>query len=219
MPDTTNTPANLPALASSPVDSPKFDRATQIAFLRALAASGEVRSAARHVGVAHTTAYRARHASPDLATAWDAALVIARHHAEDVLRTRALEGTEEEVWYHGEIVATRRRFDSRLLLAHLGRLDRLETRGYVAEVAADFDEALDRFARGEVLCAQMLEDDPLLEDMIEDRAARAVARHEAEWREDLLAVEDERAEADARARALEEELAALRGRADGAAPG
>ncbi len=35
-----------------------------------------------------------------------------------------MNGVEEKVFYHGEEVATRTRFDSRLLLAHLARLDK-----------------------------------------------------------------------------------------------
>ncbi len=42
-----------------------------------------------------------------------------------MLAERALEGVEEQVFYHGEVIATRRRFDTRLLLAHLARLDAL----------------------------------------------------------------------------------------------
>ena len=49
--------------------------------------------------------------------------MLARDHAEQVLADRALNGVEEKVFYHGEEVATRTRYDSRLLLAHLARLD------------------------------------------------------------------------------------------------
>jgi hypothetical protein len=46
------------------------------------------------------------------------------------------------VFYHGEEVARRRRYDSRLLLAHLARLDRLcEARADAGE-AEDFDDLL-----------------------------------------------------------------------------
>ena len=50
--------------------------------------------------------------------------------------------------YHGEIVATRRRFDSRLLLAHLARLDRLTADARVEAFAGDFEAALGRFGEG-----------------------------------------------------------------------
>ena len=50
--------------------------------------------------------------------------------------------------YHGEVVATRRRFDSRLLLAHLARLDRLTADAKVDAFAGDFEAALGRFGEG-----------------------------------------------------------------------
>ena len=117
-------------------------------FLEALAATGAVRSAAARAGVSHQTAYRARLACAVLARAWKAALVAARVQAEEVLATRAIDGVEEQVFYHGEVVATRRRYDSRLLLAHLARLDKLTEEAPVAAFAGDFEAALARFAAG-----------------------------------------------------------------------
>jgi hypothetical protein len=125
-----------------------FTRERQVAFLHALAATGAVRGAATHAGVSHQTAYRARLADALFRRAWDAALLAARVHAEDVLSCRAIDGVEEQVWYHGEVVATRRRYDSRLLLAHLARLDRLTADVRVEAFAGDFEAALTRFAAG-----------------------------------------------------------------------
>ena len=48
----------------------------------------------------------------------------ARELAEDVLQDKALNGIVEQLFYHGEVVDTRTRFDGRLLLALLGRLDK-----------------------------------------------------------------------------------------------
>ena len=125
-----------------------FTRERQVAFLHALAATGAVRSAAARGGVSHQTAYRERLASAPFRRAWDAALLAARCHAEEVLSCRAIDGVEEEVMYHGEIVATRRRFDARLLLAHLARLDRLTADARVEAFAGDFEAALGRFGEG-----------------------------------------------------------------------
>ena len=125
-----------------------FTRERQVVFLHALAATGAVRSAAARSGVSHQTAYRERLASAAFRRAWDAALLAARCHAEEVLSCRAIDGVEEQVWYHGEVVATRRRFDTRLLLAHLARLDRLTADAKVEAFAGDFEAALDRFAAG-----------------------------------------------------------------------
>ena len=125
-----------------------FTRERQVEFLHALAATGAVRAAAGRAGVSHQTAYRVRLADALFRRAWDAALLAARVHAEDVLSCRAIDGVEEQVWYHGEVVATRRRFDSRLLLAHLARLDRLTADVRVEAFAGDFEAALGRFGEG-----------------------------------------------------------------------
>ncbi|TCJ39456.1 hypothetical protein [Parafrankia sp. BMG5.11] len=148
------TPASLPAVIDQPGAAPppvqrSFPRPLQTAFLHALADSGSVRAAARGVGVCYRTAYRARRSDPVFRRLWDGALLAARPQAEEVLATRAIDGVEEEVWYHGEVVATRRRYDARLLLAHLGRLDKLADDADAAALAGDFDDALDRFASGE----------------------------------------------------------------------
>ena len=146
---------NLPALIEAlPADSTRpqqteFTRERQVQFLLALADSGAVRRAVKAAGIAHQTAYRMRRANPAFRLAWDAALLAARAVAEDVLACRALEGVEEKVFYHGEEVATRRRYDSRLLLAHLARLDKLVADKRVSAFAEDFEEALARFERGE----------------------------------------------------------------------
>jgi hypothetical protein len=139
---------DAPPADATPADA-CFDRERQVAFLEALAEGGAVRRAAARAGVSHMTAYRARRASAPFRRAWDAALLAARALAEDVLATRAIDGVEEEVWYHGEVIATRRRYDARLLLAHLARLDRLCADARTEAFAGDFDAALARFAQGE----------------------------------------------------------------------
>jgi hypothetical protein len=142
-----------PALA----EMTSFPRERQAAFLSALVECGSARRAARAAGVSHQTVYRARRACAAFRRGWDAALIQARAYAEDVLATRALDGVEEEVFYRGELIATRRRYDSRLLLAHLARLDKLTGAGSAdarsaapgAEAfAEDFEGSLERFVAG-----------------------------------------------------------------------
>ena len=145
--------------ADTSPDPSLFTRERQTAFLAGLAATGVVRSAAGRAGVSHQTAYRARTASPGFRRAWDAALLAARAQAEEVLACRALDGWEEDVLYHGEVVATRRRYSDRLLLAHLGRLDRLCGDAEVAEFADSFDASLERYAAGEDRPARVVEAD------------------------------------------------------------
>ena len=137
-------PKNLPAIIpesqtpSTETPPPQFSREDQVLFLDALSDWGNVRAAARATRVSRTTAYRMRRACPRFRELWDAALVAARPRVEEVLADRALNGVAEAVYYHGEEVAVRTRFDARLLLAHLGRLDRIAGDGKAEGLAADF---------------------------------------------------------------------------------
>jgi hypothetical protein len=148
---TRNLPALVTALPGDTTRAPQtaFTRARQVDFLENLSVTGSVRSAASAARVSHQTAYRARRGCAAFRTAWDAALVVARAAAADTLACRAIEGVEEKVFYHGEEVATRIRYDLRLLLAHLARLDRLVEDARASAFAEDFDASLDRFGRGE----------------------------------------------------------------------
>ena len=153
---TPNLPALIAALPGDETRAPQteFTRGRQVRFLENLSLTGSVRSAAAAGGVSHQTAYRARRAIPEFRLAWDAALLAARVHAEQVLAARAIDGVEEKVFYHGEQVDTRTRYSDRLLLAHLARLDRLVGDERVHAVAEDFDAALARFAAGEAVVAE-----------------------------------------------------------------
>jgi hypothetical protein len=111
-------------------------------FLEALAHDGNVRAACARVRLSREAAYRLRRRDPLFARAWAAAQVQARDTVGDVLGTRAIEGIEEEVWHRGEVVGTRRRYDTRLLLAHMARLDKLAEDDRAVEDAARFDELL-----------------------------------------------------------------------------
>jgi hypothetical protein len=112
------------------------------AFLHFLAETGNVRAAAARVGISFQSAYVMRRRDPVFGEGWAAALVLARDHVEQVLATRALDGVEEGVYYHGQPVAVRRRYDSRLLLAHLARLDQLAYETRAGDAALRFDELL-----------------------------------------------------------------------------
>jgi len=124
--------------------APDLPRATLAAFVQTLSQWGNVRAAAAQVGVSRQHLYRMRRASAEFRELWDAALVLARPQVEEVLADRALNGMTESVFYHGEEVATRTRYDARLLLAHLGRLDRLEATFATGRAAKEFDQRLGR---------------------------------------------------------------------------
>ncbi|MEL7707574.1 helix-turn-helix domain-containing protein [Citromicrobium bathyomarinum] len=149
--DTADTPETRLALApqeaqertAPPVVPEQFSREQQADFLDALAQGGNVRAACGAAGVSRSTAYRMRRACGRFEQLWDAALLVARTQVEAVLADRALNGVEETIFYHGEAVATRRRYDARLLLAHLARLDRLTQNPATHHAAIGFDTALD----------------------------------------------------------------------------
>lgn len=169
-------------------------------FLDALSRHGNVRTAAQQVGVSRSALYLARRRDPHFAQGWRAALVLARDHAETVLAERALDGVEEPVFFRGELVAVRRRFDSRLLLAHLARLDRLCAEdAEAAEDAARFDALLGEVAHlPEAECHDEETGEPIVwpprqewldateaaaieAGCFEDETAEALDRSAAEW--------------------------------------
>jgi hypothetical protein len=76
-------------------------------------------------------------------------------------RRPAVEGVEEPVFYRGEQVGTRRKYDSRLLLAHLARLDKLQEDEAALADAGRFDELLARIA-GDELPEDMESEDGVL---------------------------------------------------------
>lgn len=117
-------------------------------FLRHLCEMGNVGQACTAGRVSRQTAYRERRRDPAFAALWDAALLSARTHAEAELGDRALCGVEEVVWYHGEEVGRRRRFSDRLLLAHLGRLDKIAQRADAWAAMDALDDAMDALAAG-----------------------------------------------------------------------
>lgn len=114
----------------------------KLMFLEHLAACGNVRAACSRVGLSHEAAYRQRRRDALFARGWDAALVLARAASAEVLACRAIDGVEEEVWHRGEVVGTRRRYDTRLMLAHMARLDALAANERASEDAARFDQLL-----------------------------------------------------------------------------
>ncbi|MFS0848148.1 hypothetical protein AB3M93_01605 [Novosphingobium panipatense] len=117
-----------------------WDASRKVRFLHHLSEKGDVSAACARVGMSRTSAYLLRRRDAAFAAGWEAALVLARRHVEEVLATRALDGVEEAVWFRGELVGSRRRYDTRLLLAHLARLDRVAEE--TADHAGRFDEAL-----------------------------------------------------------------------------
>ena len=132
-------------LSDTPASTIRHDgwtAARKARFLESLAGDGNVSAACARAGLSREAAYRLRRRDALFARAWAAAQVQARETVGEVLGTRAIDGIEEQVWFRGEVVGTRRRYDTRLLLAHIARLDKLAEDERVVEDAARFDELL-----------------------------------------------------------------------------
>lgn len=162
-PSAAATPA-APASDSPPPphhDVPREDRWNKFKlaeFLRALAATQCVKSAAAAVGMSRQSAYKMRNRlkGEPFDIAWEAAF----QHGYDALHQAALEralfGVEVPIYHGGEQVGTRRHFDERLTTFLLARRNaagaqRLSRYGAAAEFWSErWDQLLERVAEGPV---------------------------------------------------------------------
>lgn len=136
--------------ATRPGPDSKWTAEVRTRFLDYLARKGSVRAACLRVGVSAEIAYRLRRRDRAFARGWAAALVLARGESEQLLAEQATEGVIEDVYYRGEFAGSRRRYDARLLLAHLARLDKLADDPQARADAERFDEILAVVAGEEV---------------------------------------------------------------------
>ena len=157
LPDNNQTPEQTPDLPYA--DRKHWTAAAKTSFLNALARCGNVGHSASYVSMSRESAYRLRRRDADFAAAWDGALVIAVQIAEDALQDKALHGWEEEVYFHGEEVGRRTRFDGRLLLALLGRLDKRADGVLAQRGAARFDDMIAAIGAGRPLGDMLAEPD------------------------------------------------------------
>jgi hypothetical protein len=127
-------------------------------YLDHLANHGSVSAACAHVGMSREAAYRRRRRDAVFVRSWNAALLLAREASAEVLASRAIDGVEEEIWYRGELVGTRRKYDSRLLLAHMARLDKAAEEDGASQDARRFDELV------ALACGEVAPDELLLRD-------------------------------------------------------
>ena len=157
-------PSAAPASDSPPPphhDVPREDRWNKFKlaeFLRALAATQCVKSAAAAVGMSRQSAYKMRNRlkGEPFDIAWEAAF----QHGYDALHQAALEralfGVEVPIYHGGEQVGTRRHFDERLTTFLLARRNaagaqRLSRYGAAAEFWSErWDQLLERVAEGPV---------------------------------------------------------------------
>lgn len=147
-------------------------------FFDSLALKGNVRLACRRAGMSPEAAYRCKRRDPHFARGWAAALVLANDNGQDTLADRAIDGVAEDIWHRGALVGSRRRYDSRLLLAHLARLEKAAADEAAQADAARFDELVACIV-GETVPEILAGDDPLL-PLDRERAAADMAIHAEE---------------------------------------
>jgi hypothetical protein len=161
-----------------------WTRERKALFLDHLATRGNVRAACASVGMSREAAYRLRRREALFARGWDAALVLARDLTAETLGDRAIDGIEEDIWHRGELVGSKRRYDIRLLLAHMARLDKLAGEQASPGDAERFDEILACVA-GEPLPDGLAREDgelpPDRDEHIREAEVEAIERVNGEW--------------------------------------
>lgn len=109
-------PPSLPSVRRARLDG--FDPAKQRAFLSVLAETGSVAQACAAVGIARSTAYKLRllPEAQSFRVAWEEAMAQGVRLLADTALARALDGVEEPVFWKGEQIGTKRRYNDRLLM-------------------------------------------------------------------------------------------------------
>ena len=136
----------------------RWTPACQRAFLEALAFGGSVMRAAKEVSKSPRSAYdlRFRRDGTAFRLGWDAAILVSRDAVHDMLMDRAINGYEEVTSKLDESTTMRGKFDNRLGMNLLGRLDRIaeaqalqgSRNAQVQLVMQDFESFLDLIERG-----------------------------------------------------------------------
>lgn len=124
-------------------------------FLRVLAETGVVADACRATGISRQAVYNRRNSAAGraFALAWEAALLLSRRAIADDVMSRVRHGVIERVYRNGELVAERHKYDNRLTMAALTRLDRIaEGHGAnapaVNAIADEFDQFVGNLPHG-----------------------------------------------------------------------
>lgn len=81
-----------------------------------LAATANVTAAARAAGMCPQSAYNLRNRDAGFYKAWIGALTEGYERLEMLLLERAMHGLEEDVWYRGEVVGSKRRHSDAVAL-------------------------------------------------------------------------------------------------------
>lgn len=102
-------------------------------FLKTLASTGNVGLSVQAAGVGRSSVYQWKKKDDEFAQEWSEALAEASDVLEAEARRRAVEGTEEPVFYQGERIGTVRRYSDTLLIWLMKACDRrkYDPTGYV----------------------------------------------------------------------------------------
>ena len=129
--------------------------ARQTTFIEALSQSGCVHEACRAVGLSRQSAYalRMRTDAQGFRLAWDAAIDLAMRRLSDECLSRALNGEAQPIFFQGEQIGERRRYDNKLAmfllryrdpLRYAASNDQMVYRGHPEKAALDFARARER---------------------------------------------------------------------------
>lgn len=134
-------------------------------FLQVLAETGQVKTACEYTGLTRQSAYALAARDPLFAAGWDAAAMLARRPLADDIFDKSVNGVTDTISRKGEVIATRHRYDSRLSIAVLNRLDRrcerAEERGEKnLALLRHWDEYLVFIGKGEDEAARALLESP-----------------------------------------------------------
>ncbi|WP_156029902.1 hypothetical protein [Sphingomonas sp. URHD0057] len=134
-------------------------------FLQVLAETGRVSLALAYTGLSKQSAHALRNRDPLFATGWDAAALMARNPLADDIIEKSLDGVTDTVTRNGEVVAQRHRYEGRLSIAVLHRLDkrcdRAEEQGSAhLAVMRRWDDYLDLIGKGDAAGARAILESP-----------------------------------------------------------
>lgn len=184
--------------------------ACQRLFLEALACTGSVMKSAKEAGKSPRAAYNLRFRREGIAfrLGWDAAVLVSREVVSSTLMDRALHGYEETTLKQDDGSTLRGKYDNRLSIGLLSRLDRMAQSqatehsrdAQVQMVVQDFEAFLDLIEQGgsgaaaALFCAARNADQENQPDFYEEQAIERELSHISADVEDVPDLLDEEPE-------------------------
>jgi hypothetical protein len=152
----------------------------QAAFLEALAETGCIEDACRHVGMSRNSAYRLQRREPAVAfrQAWAAALDHAVNRVDEGVLSRSIKGVSRPIFYKGEQVGEYREYDERLAMFVLRYRRPQKYGGWIDQAPCDpeCEPEEDAAARLEWHLGELVELPPDGDDLAEGQSERFLPR-------------------------------------------